>query len=154
MISKARLRPLAASTVMAATIVACLVEPAFAQAAGIETVLQNIVDMLTGNIARLLAVIAVIIICIAWIPGRRGALGCDRDHPPIEGVRVHGSDKKKTNGNSGSSFHDNSPSFIEFDRFMASAPIPDIGQRLRWPGGQERLRPALSRTTSGVRWFA
>ncbi|EGE55767.1 UNVERIFIED_ORG: type IV secretion system protein VirB2 [Rhizobium esperanzae] len=67
MISKASLRPLAASTLMAAAILACLVEPAFAQAAGIETVLQNIVDMLTGNIARLLAVIAVIIICIAWI---------------------------------------------------------------------------------------
>ncbi|ANM20056.1 UNVERIFIED_ORG: type IV secretion system protein VirB2 [Rhizobium aethiopicum] len=69
MISKARLRPLAASTLMAAAIVICLVEPAFAQAAGIETVLQNIVDMLTGNIARLLAVIAVIIICIAWMFG-------------------------------------------------------------------------------------
>ncbi|MFB2607534.1 TrbC/VirB2 family protein, partial [Rhizobium phaseoli] len=67
MISKASLRPLAASTLMAAAILACLVEPAFAQAAGIETVLQNIVDMLTGNIARLLAVIAVIIICIAWM---------------------------------------------------------------------------------------
>jgi type IV secretion system protein VirB2 len=66
MISKVRLRPLAASTLMAAVIIAFMVEPAFAQAAGIETVLQNIVDMLTGNIARLLAVIAVIIICIAW----------------------------------------------------------------------------------------
>ncbi|MBX4922974.1 hypothetical protein HJA76_25450 [Rhizobium bangladeshense] len=69
MISKARLRPVVASTLIAPIIVACMVEPAFAQAAGIETVLQNIVDMLTGNIARLLAVIAVIIICIAWILG-------------------------------------------------------------------------------------
>lgn len=69
MISKASLRPLAASVSMAAVIVACLVEPAFAQAAGVETVLQNIVTMLTGNIARLLAVIAVIIICIAWMFG-------------------------------------------------------------------------------------
>ncbi|ARQ13875.1 type IV secretion system protein VirB2 [Rhizobium aethiopicum] len=69
MISKVRLRPFAASTLMAAAIVICLVEPAFAQAAGIESVLQNIVDMLTGNIARLLAVIAVIIICIAWMFG-------------------------------------------------------------------------------------
>ncbi|MHC2296299.1 type IV secretory pathway VirB2 component (pilin) [Rhizobium mongolense] len=59
MTSKSSLRPVAASALMAATIVACMVEPAFAQAAGIETVLQNIVDMLTGNIARLLAVIAV-----------------------------------------------------------------------------------------------
>ncbi|MBY5751449.1 Type IV secretory pathway AvhB2 protein [Rhizobium ruizarguesonis] len=69
MISKTSLRPVAASLLMAAAIIACLVEPAFAQAAGVETVLQNIVDMLTGNIARLLAVIAVIIICIAWMFG-------------------------------------------------------------------------------------
>ncbi|MBB5539580.1 TrbC/VirB2 family protein [Rhizobium giardinii] len=69
MILKANLRPLAASALMAAAIVACLVEPAFAQAAGVETVLQNIVTMLTGNIARLLAIIAVIIICIAWMFG-------------------------------------------------------------------------------------
>ncbi len=69
MILKANLRPLAASALMAAAIVACLVEPAFAQAAGVETVLQNIVTMLTGNIARLLATIAVIIICIAWMFG-------------------------------------------------------------------------------------
>ncbi|WP_416067659.1 TrbC/VirB2 family protein [Rhizobium sp. ZK1] len=67
--SRTSLRPLAASTLMALTIIACLVEPAFAQSAGIETVLQNIVTMLTGNIARLLAVIAVIIICIAWMFG-------------------------------------------------------------------------------------
>jgi len=64
-----RIRPIAASSLMAATIVAILVEPAFAQAAGIESVLQNIVTMLTGNIAKLLAVIAVIVICIAWMFG-------------------------------------------------------------------------------------
>ncbi|WP_413990726.1 TrbC/VirB2 family protein [Labrys okinawensis] len=69
MISRDTLRPFAASALMAAALVALLVEPAFAQSAGIETVLQNIVDMLTGNIARLLAVIAVIIICIAWMFG-------------------------------------------------------------------------------------
>lgn len=69
MISRTRLRPFAASTLMALAIVACVVEPAFAQSAGIETVLQNIVTMLTGNIAKLLAVIAVIIICIAWMFG-------------------------------------------------------------------------------------
>ncbi|MCW1411132.1 TrbC/VirB2 family protein [Rhizobium sp. 1AS11] len=69
MISKASLRPVAASALTAAAIVVCLVEPAFAQVAGVETVLQNIVTMLTGNIARLLAVIAVIIICIAWMFG-------------------------------------------------------------------------------------
>ncbi|MCW1751987.1 TrbC/VirB2 family protein [Rhizobium acaciae] len=69
MISKTSLRPVAVSLLMAVAIVACLVEPAFAQAAGVETVLQNIVTMLTGNIAKLLAVIAVIIICIAWMFG-------------------------------------------------------------------------------------
>jgi len=69
MISRSSLRPLAASTLTAFIIIACLVEPALAQSAGIETVLQNIVTMLTGNIARLLAVIAVIIICIAWMFG-------------------------------------------------------------------------------------
>ncbi|MBY3346443.1 MULTISPECIES: TrbC/VirB2 family protein [Rhizobium] len=69
MISTATLRPVAAPALMAVVIVFSLAEPAFAQAAGVETVLQNIVDMLTGNIARLLAVIAVIIICIAWMFG-------------------------------------------------------------------------------------
>jgi type IV secretion system protein VirB2 len=64
-----RIRPIVATSVMAAVIAVTIVEPAFAQAAGIETVLQNIVDMLTGNIAKLLAVIAVIVICIAWMFG-------------------------------------------------------------------------------------
>jgi type IV secretion system protein VirB2 len=64
-----RIRTVFASSVMAAAIVVMRVEPAFAQAAGIETVLQNIVTMLTGNIAKLLAVIAVIVICIAWMFG-------------------------------------------------------------------------------------
>lgn len=57
----ARIRPIAASAVMAMAILASMVEPAFAQAAGIETVLQNI--------AKLLAVIAIIVICIAWMFG-------------------------------------------------------------------------------------
>ncbi|MGG6898272.1 TrbC/VirB2 family protein [Rhizobium sp. BR 315] len=64
-----RFRPIAASSVMAMAIVATLAEPAFAQAAGIETILQNIVDLLTGNIFRLLATIAVIVIAIAWMFG-------------------------------------------------------------------------------------
>ncbi|RWH38165.1 MAG: Type IV secretory pathway AvhB2 protein [Mesorhizobium sp.] len=64
-----RIRTIAVPAVAAAAIVAAMIEPAFAQAAGIETVLQNIVDMLTGNIAKLLATIAVIVICIAWMFG-------------------------------------------------------------------------------------
>ncbi len=46
-----------------------LAEPALAQTANIEGVLQNIVTMLTGNVARLLATLAVIIVGIAWMFG-------------------------------------------------------------------------------------
>ena len=46
-----------------------IADPAFAQTANIEAVLQNIVDMLTGNVARLLATLAVIIVGIAWMFG-------------------------------------------------------------------------------------
>lgn len=53
MIISSRIRPVVASSVMAVAIIVTMVEPAFAQSAGIETVLQNIVDMLTGNIAKL-----------------------------------------------------------------------------------------------------
>ncbi|WLS00695.1 TrbC/VirB2 family protein [Shinella sumterensis] len=64
-----RIRPIAASSAMALAIVAMLVEPAFAQAAGIETILQNVVDLMTGNIFRLIATIAVILIALAWMFG-------------------------------------------------------------------------------------
>ncbi|PRA47469.1 TrbC/VirB2 family protein [Brucella pituitosa] len=64
-----RTRSVAASILMAIAIVATLAEPAFAQAAGIESILQNVVDMLTGNIFRLIATIAVIIIAIRWMFG-------------------------------------------------------------------------------------
>ncbi|KAB2694604.1 Type IV secretory pathway AvhB2 protein [Ochrobactrum sp. Kaboul] len=64
-----RTRSIAASALMATAIVATLAEPAFAQAAGIESILQNVVDMLTGNVFRLIATIAVIIIAIAWMFG-------------------------------------------------------------------------------------
>ena len=46
-----------------------LAAPALAQTANIEGVLQNIVTMLTGNVARLLATLAVIIVGIAWMFG-------------------------------------------------------------------------------------
>lgn len=69
MISKSKTRPLVASMLMGIAIVTALAEPAFAQSAGIETILQNIVDLLTGTIFRLLATIAVIIIAIAWMFG-------------------------------------------------------------------------------------
>jgi len=44
-----------------------LAEPA--SAAGIESVLQNVVDLLQGTAARLLAIIAVIVVGIAWMFG-------------------------------------------------------------------------------------
>ena len=43
--------------------------PALAQAANIEGVLQKVVDTLTGEVARLLAIIAVIVVGIAWMFG-------------------------------------------------------------------------------------
>lgn len=64
-----RIRRFAASSAMALAVVATLVEPAFAQAAGIETILQNVVDLLQGNIFRLFATIAVILIALAWMFG-------------------------------------------------------------------------------------
>lgn len=64
-----RIRAFAARSAMAFAVVAMLVEPAFAQAAGIETILQNVVDLLQGNIFRLFATIAVILIALAWMFG-------------------------------------------------------------------------------------
>ncbi|MDG3580510.1 TrbC/VirB2 family protein [Rhizobium sp. YJ-22] len=64
-----RIRTFAAPSAMAFVVVAMLVEPAFAQAAGIETILQNVVDLLQGNIFRLFATIAVILIALAWMFG-------------------------------------------------------------------------------------
>lgn len=64
-----RMRPFATVAVMSTVFLLALVEPGFAQAGGIESVLQNIVNLLTGNVARLLAVIAVIIVGIAWMFG-------------------------------------------------------------------------------------
>ncbi|MBZ6078837.1 TrbC/VirB2 family protein [Microvirga puerhi] len=59
-----------AGVVIAATLSALMVEPAFAQASGgvnVEGVLQNILDMLTGTVAKLIATIALILIGIGWM---------------------------------------------------------------------------------------
>ena len=56
-------------TLLAIVIMAALIEPAAAQTANVEKVLQNIVDALTGNIAKLLATLAVIITGLAWMFG-------------------------------------------------------------------------------------
>lgn len=50
-------------------IVLATTEPATAQTANIEGVLQNVVTLLTGEVARLLATLAVIIVGIAWMFG-------------------------------------------------------------------------------------
>lgn len=65
----ARIRPFATIAMMATVFSLASIEPSFAQAGGIESVLQNIVNMLQGNVARLLAIIAVIIVGIAWMFG-------------------------------------------------------------------------------------
>jgi len=52
-------------------------QPALASA-NVEGLLQNVVDMLTGNTARLLAILAVVIVGILWMFGlfdlRRAAI--------------------------------------------------------------------------------
>ena len=54
-----------------------ILQPAFASA-NVEGLLQNVVDMLTGNTARLLAILAVVIVGILWMFGlfdlRRAAI--------------------------------------------------------------------------------
>ena len=53
---------------MAILVSILMIEPAFAQAlGGVENVLQNIVDTLTGNVARLIAIVAVIVVGLAWM---------------------------------------------------------------------------------------
>lgn len=61
--SALRFRRSAGLLVLAGVILLGLVEPAWAQTAGsnVEGFLQNVVDLLTGNIARLIAIIAVVL---------------------------------------------------------------------------------------------
>lgn len=60
-----RYAPLA---IMVAIAFMMLTEPAAAQALGnVENVLQNIVDALTGNVARLLAIVAIVLVGLAWM---------------------------------------------------------------------------------------
>ena len=70
-----RRRCAAGAIVLATTLLS--VQPAFASA-NVEGLLQNVVDMLTGNTARLLAILAVVIVGILWMFGlfdlRRAAI--------------------------------------------------------------------------------
>ena len=65
----------ACAIALAASLV--LIQPAFASA-NVEGLLQNVVDMLTGNTALLLAVLAVVVVGILWMFGlfdlRRAAI--------------------------------------------------------------------------------
>ncbi|WP_285295579.1 TrbC/VirB2 family protein [Aureimonas altamirensis] len=55
---------------VAMTVSAFMVEPALAQSlGGAESILESIVDALTGNIARLIAVIAAVVIGLAFLFG-------------------------------------------------------------------------------------
>lgn len=62
---------------IAVAVLAVSAQPALASA-NVEGLLQNVVDMLTGNTARLLAVLAVVIVGILWMFGlfdlRRAAI--------------------------------------------------------------------------------
>ena len=73
----ARARRACATGAIAAAATLILVQPAFASA-NVEGLLQNVVDMLTGNTARLLAVLAVVVVGILWMFGlfdlRRAAI--------------------------------------------------------------------------------
>lgn len=60
-------RQLGAVATIATVLTLALVQPALAQ--NVEGLLQNVVDLLTGNTARLLAVIAVVVVGILWMFG-------------------------------------------------------------------------------------
>lgn len=75
----------AGAIALAASLV--LVQPAFASA-NVEGLLQNVVDMLTGNTARLLAVLAVVVVGILWMFGLFDlAAGGDRRARHRRGLR-------------------------------------------------------------------
>lgn len=67
---RARAMPFLPLLLLAAVFSIGLVEPAAAAGlGGIEKVLQSIVDTLTGNVARLFGIIAIVLIGIAWAFG-------------------------------------------------------------------------------------
>lgn len=72
-----RRRRYAATAALACAASLAAAGPAFASA-NVEGLLQNVVDLLTGNTARLLAVLAVVIVGVLWMFGlfdlRRAAI--------------------------------------------------------------------------------
>lgn len=77
MIATLTLRRTGAGAAIALAASLMIVQPALASA-NVEGLLQNVVDLLTGNTARLLAVLAVVIVGILWMFGlfdlRRAAI--------------------------------------------------------------------------------
>ncbi len=77
MIARTTLRRLGAAGAVALAASFIVVTPALASA-NVEGLLQNVVDMLTGNTARLLAILAVVVVGILWMFGlfdlRRAAI--------------------------------------------------------------------------------
>lgn len=76
-VSPLRRRHWAAAAAIAGVVSLTAASPAFASA-NVEGLLQNVVDMLTGNTARLLAVLAVVVVGVLWMFGlfdlRRAAI--------------------------------------------------------------------------------
>lgn len=69
-ILRAHTAPYLPLALLAVILSALMVEPAAAQSlGGVETVLQSVVDLLTGNVARLIGIIAVVFIGLAWAFG-------------------------------------------------------------------------------------
>ncbi|MCC8976895.1 TrbC/VirB2 family protein [Bradyrhizobium brasilense] len=67
---RARVAPYVPLLLIAALFSVVLVEPASAAGlGGIEKVLQTVVDSLTGNVARLIGIIAFVLIGVAWAFG-------------------------------------------------------------------------------------
>lgn len=77
MLPVSRRRRWAAGAALACAASLAAASPAFA-AANVEGLLQNVVDLLTGNTARLLAVLAVVVVGVLWMFGlfdlRRAAI--------------------------------------------------------------------------------
>lgn len=62
-----QLRRLGAGAILATIFALGVATPAAAQ--NVESLLQNVVDLLTGNTARLLAIIAVVVVGVLWMFG-------------------------------------------------------------------------------------
>lgn len=77
MLPVSRRRRWAAGATLACVTSLAAASPAFASA-NVEGLLQNVVDLLTGNTARLLAVLAVVVVGVLWMFGlfdlRRAAI--------------------------------------------------------------------------------